>query len=312
MTPSVKTVLGEISPDELGITLTHEHFAVDATRFRKDPRVKLDDTTVISEELTEFKELGGGAVVDLTPIDLGRDPHALQVISRQTGLPIVMATSFYYEVAYPDFVRESSVEQIAGLFIKELTEGVGETGIRCGVIGEIGTSGGAITRDEEKVFRAAAIAQRQTGAAINTHTYWAELGLEQIALLREAGGDISRTVIGHLDLKMDLAYHLSIAETGATVAYDCLGKTYYDAEFGVQFASDEGRADAVLQLVRSGHAGRVVLSHDVCKTSQLRRNGGNGYAHLLREFVPLLRERGIGEDDLHTILVDTPARLLAF
>jgi phosphotriesterase-related protein len=138
------------------------------------------------------------------------------------------------------------------------------------------------------------------------------LGLEQIALLREAGADLSRVAIGHLDLHLDFAYHQAVAASGAYIAYDCLGKSFFDVEFGVQFPSDAERADMVLRLVGGGYAKQVLLSSDICKTSYLRRNGGWGYAFLLREFVPLLRQRGLDEETLHTILVDNPRRLLAF
>jgi phosphotriesterase-related protein len=312
MSATVRTVLGPIPSESLGVTLAHEHLIMNGTAFRQDPRVVLDDPAVACAELKEFKELGGSAVVDLTPVDLARDPVALEKISRETGLHVVMGTAFYTEVSYPEFVRKSSVEEIARLFVHELREGAGETGVRAGIIGEIGTSQGAITRDEHKVFRAAALAQRETGAAIATHTYWGELGLEQLELLREARADLSRVVVGHLDLKMDFEYHRAVAAGGAFVAYDCVGKTFFDVEFGVQFPSDPERAEMVVRMVGAGFARQLLLSSDICKTNYLRRHGGWGYACLLREFVPLLRERGLDEGVLHTILVENPRRLLAF
>ena len=312
MSATIQTVLGPVPEDSLGVTMTHEHLYLAPVTFRQDTRVVLNEPDIICQELKEYKELGGVSMVEVTPIELGRDPQILQDISRKTQLHIVMGTAFYTDVSYPDYVRQATAEEIGDLFLRELTAGVAETGIRAGVIGEVGTSGGEIRPDEVKVFQGAVLAHNETGAPIFTHTYWGQLGLEQVALLQKAGADMSRVVIGHLDSKLDLDYHQAIADSGAYVAYDCVGKSHFDPEFGQGFPPDAERASHIIAMVEAGYGSQIVLSSDICKTNYLRCNGGFGFGHLLREFVPMLRECGMDEETLHTILVENPRRILAY
>ena len=260
MSAMIQTVLGSISPESLGITLAHEHLIHDSSAHRVDPTVVFDDPVMMVDELTEFRDLGGRAVVELTPIEIGRDVSLLWDISRDSGLHVVAATGFYTEISYPPFVRQGSIEQIANHFVKELTQGIDDTGIRAGVIGEIGTSEGAITDNEKKVFQASAMAQERCGAPIFTHTYWGTLGLEQIALLGELGADLSRVAIGHIDSQLDFDYHQAIADSGAYLAYDCVGKTHHDPEFGHGFPTDVERADMLIRLIEAGYVEQLLLS----------------------------------------------------
>jgi phosphotriesterase-related protein len=176
--------------------------------------------------------------------------------------------------------------------------------VYAGVIGEIGTGRGAIAPAEERVLRAAARAQRKTGAALFTHTtHFGELALEQLALLAEEGVDLRRVVISHLGDRRGIATLLPIAATGATLSIDNIGYREYQ--------SDQQRADNVVALVAEGFLDQIVLSGDVCQLSHLHAYGGKGYDHVLRVFVPLLRERGLAEAQIERMLVHNPRRILA-
>jgi phosphotriesterase-related protein len=183
---------------------------------------------------------------------------------------------------------------------------VGETGIRAGIIGEIGVDKPWLSAQEERVHRAAARAARRTGLAITTHAVQSSVGLDQLDVFEAEGADLSRIVIGHADSNPSLDYHLAIAERGATVEYDFLGMSFTPLE-----RHGEGRiADLLCELLSRGHVERILLSQDVCHDSQLRRYGGNGYTHLADTFLPRLRGAGVSDDEIRTITIDNPRRLL--
>lgn len=302
--PHVMTVRGPIPPDALGITQTHEHLWLNAYEHYKDYRFVLEDMDTMVAELNEFSSRGGGSIVEVTTAEIGRDPIALKELSERSGVHIVMGSGWYREFAYPREVAEKSSTELAQDLIHEIRNGVGNTGIRPGVIGEIGTGVGHILPAEERVFRAAALAQRATGLAITTHTTrWGTLAMEQIAMLEDFGADLSRVIIGHLGDRIGVQHLLPIAERGVYVEVDNVGYHDYQPEWV--------RADNVAALVAEGFVHQILLSQDICLLSHLKYQGGNGYGYLLETFVPLLRERGISEEDIHLMLVENPARALA-
>jgi phosphotriesterase-related protein len=183
---------------------------------------------------------------------------------------------------------------------------VGESGVAPGIIGEIGTDKPWISPREERVHRAAARAARRTGLAITTHAVQSMVGLDQLDVFEAEGADLSRVVIGHADSYPSLDYHLAIVERGATAEFDFLGMSFTPLE-----RHGEGRiVESICELLARGHVERVLLSQDVCHDSQLRRYGGNGYTYLSETFLPRLREAGVSDDELRTITVDNPRRLL--
>src|SRR4029077_11790011 len=217
---------------------------------------------------------------------------------------VVMGSGFYREFGYPPLVAEQTSRQLADLLVSELEEGVGDTGIRAGFIGEIGTGRHHVKPAEERVFRAAALAQVRTGVAITTHTTrWGTLAQEQIAMLREFGADLSRVIIGHLGDRIGVKHLLPLAESGVYLEVDNIGYLDYQPEWV--------RADNVAALVKEGLGERVLLSEDVCSLRHLKYQGGKGYGYLLDVFVPLLRERGLTDEHLHQLLVTNPARAFA-
>ena len=308
--PGVQTVLGRVDPAELGWVLPHEHTAIALWHIanRWDYWELRRDEPVIVEELAAFRQAGGGALVDLTLDGVGRDPEWLAGLARATGLHIVMGSGWYRGAHYPaeTLVDRRSVVSLANEIVRDATDGVGESGIRAGIIGEIGTDKPWISAQEERVHRAAARAARQTGLAITTHAVQSTVGLDQLSVFEAEGADLSRVVVGHADSNPSLDYHLAIVERGASVEFDFLGMSFTALE-----RHGEGRiVDILRELLSRGHAERILLSQDVCHDSQLRRYGGSGYTYLAETFLPRLRAAGVSDAEIRTITVDNPRRLL--
>jgi predicted metal-dependent phosphotriesterase family hydrolase len=306
----VQTVRGEIDPSELGFTLPHEHTQISLWHIpnRWDYWELTRDEATILSELAMFRAAGGGTLVDVTPIGVGRDPLWLRGLSETSGLHVVMGCGWYRQAYYPAeaLVDRRSVDSLADELLREISEGVGETGIRPGIIGEIGTDKPWMTAQEERVHRAAARASRRTGVAITTHAVMSDVGLQQLKVFDEEGADPSRVVVGHADSFPSLDYYLEIIRRGASVEFDFLGMSFTPTE-----RHGEPRLIELLcELLSRGHADRILLSQDVCHNSQLKRYEGNGYVYLAETFLPRLRDAGVTEGDIETITVANPRRLL--
>lgn len=301
----IMTVLGPIGPDELGITQTHEHLLCDGYLVTADAYDGiLYDEELAVDEVALFKAAGGDCIVDPTPIELGRNPKALRRISQATGVRVVMGTGWYREKVYPPYVWEKSTNELADILIRDIVEGADGTGIRAGVIGEIGTDRHFIRPATERVFRAAARAHLQTGAPISTHTtHFGELATEQLDLLEEEGVDLSHVIIGHLGDRRGAHHLIPIAERGAFVEIDNIGFAYQ---------RQEERVKNVAGLIEAGYLGQILLSLDICLNSQLHWFGGVGYDYLLKVFVPMLKEAGVTECQIEIMLVENPRRALTF
>jgi len=306
----VQTVRGPIDPSELGWTLTHEHTAISLWHIpnRWDYWELRRDEPVIVEELAAFRAAGGGTVVDLTLPGVGRDPAWLARVSEASGLHVVMGAGWYRDAYYPAeaLIDRRSVDALADEIVGEATDGVGNTGVRPGIIGEIGTDKPWVSAREERVHRAAARAARRTGLAITTHAVQSTVGLDQLDLFEAEGADLSRVVIGHADSNPSPDYHHAIVDRGAMIQFDFLGMSFTPLE-----RHGEGRiVESICDLLARGHAEQILLSQDVCHDSQLKRYGGNGYTYLADAFLPRLREAGVSDAEIQTITVDNPGRLL--
>ena len=337
----IQSVTGPLAPQDLGVTLMHEHLLLDARLswqepdeaslielahrpvspdilylLRHNPFMNLDncslfDEEVATEEVAQFRDLGGRTVVDATCRAIGRDPAALRRIAIRTGLNIIMGTGYYLERTHPPQVSEASVEELEQEMVADLTQGVGETGIRAGFIGEIGT-GSHITPQEEKVLRTAARAQAETNVALMVHLDgWQRWGHKVLDLIEEEGGDLSRTILCHMNPSYgDVDYQTSLADRGAYLEYDMIGLDYYFASQNAQSPSDEENAKAIRHLIQLGYTEKLLLSQDVFLKMMLTRYGGNGYAHINRHFLPRLRRHGMSEEAIQTMMVENPARVL--
>ena len=336
----VMTVTGPVPAASLGVTLIHEHLLNDCRcwwnkpkepsrsrlacepvhpgilgELRMDPFVNvsnctLDDEHLAAAELLPAKHEGVVTVVDPTCQGIGRDPLALRRIAEASGLNVVMGGGFYLQASHPAHVRELSIGGIADEIVAEALHGVGDSGVRIGLIGEIGVSSD-FTPAERKSLRGAAQAQARTGLPLMIHLPgWFRLGHEVLDIVAAEGADLHHTVLCHMNPSgADTPYQASLAERGAFLGYDMIGMDFFYADQGVQCPSDEDNARAVVGLIARGHLNRILLSQDVFLKMMLTRYGGFGYAYLLRHFLPRLRRHGVAEADLTSLMVGNPRRV---
>lgn len=300
----VRTVQGDIDPAQLGLTYLHEHLIGQPAQPGGDPDLRLDSEAAAAYDLFLFRLAGGQALVEMSPGDYGRSAPALRRLSAASGVHIIGVTGYIKSASADPLVENLSVSQIADGMIRDIMEGIDGTDIRAGVI-KAGSSLNAITPSEEKVFRAAARAHRETGASIFTHTEAGTMALEQIALLRAEGVPPERILIGHTDRRLEWDYHLSIANTGVTLGYDQLSKEkYYPDHLRVAF---------IVRLIRAGFGRQIALSGDLARRSdRIGYGGGPGYPFILWRILPWLRREGLTPEDIDTLMIATPRRLLAF
>lgn len=301
----VRTVLGDREPGVLGPTYCHEHLLTHpAERFGED--LVLDDGDKAAAELAEFRELGGGGLVEVTTRELGRNPEGLRRLAERTGVHVVATTGHVSEEYWRGVLDLEAVSEAALVeeMVRELTEGIDGTAVRAGVI-KAGSSLDEVTDVEYKVIRAAAAAQRITGAPITTHTTAGTAAMKQIRALEKAGADLRHVCIGHLDRRLVWEEHLQFARTGVFLGYDQISKEKYQPEFE--------RIRFIMRLVQEGLGDRVCLSGDLARRSYLRAWGGTpGYRYILGEFLPRLIRAGLDEGEVRRLTVDNPVRLLTW
>jgi predicted metal-dependent phosphotriesterase family hydrolase len=307
----VQTVSGPISATDIEFTLPHEHTAIALWHIpnRWDYWELSRDEEIATAELARFRAAGGSCLVDLTLPGVGRDPVRLARLSNQTGLHIVMGAGWYRGAYYPTeaLIDRRTVDDLAAELVREAGDGVGDTGIKPGIIGEIGTDKPWLSALEERVHRAAARAARATGLAITTHSVMSPIGLDQLRLFEEEGVDPGRVVIGHADSSPSLDYYVEIIRRGANIEFDFLGMSFTPME-----RHGEGRiVELLCDLLGRGHGDRVLLSQDVCHNGQLTRYGGHGYTYLQETFLPRVRDAGASEAEIAQLTVDNPRRILA-
>ena len=339
----VQTVLGTIRPSELGPTMTHEHLFIDFSFMYRPPQdalidlgnapitlenvgwvrhnhysnhanLQLMDVDTAISEASLYKNVGGGAIVEATTIGIGRDARALERISRESDVHIVMGAGYYVDAVHPEDMHTRSVDAIARRIIEDITEGVDGTGIKAGIIGEVGCTW-PLTDNERKSLLAASVAQQETGAAILIHPgRHPNAPAEILEILSGGGADISRVIMGHLDRTVfELEQVLSIAASGCYLEWDLFGNesSYYPlAE--LDMPSDAHRLDLIKGAVDAGYADKVVVAHDICTNHRLVRYGGHGYGHILENIVPRMRRKGFSDEAVSAITVGNPARILAF
>lgn len=346
LTGKVVTVLGPVAPGDLGVCLPHEHlicaldqgldwscgderaraFAAEPVtlanleHIHRDPlgnraNLRLDDLDEVAVELRLYAAAGGRAVVDQTLDELGRDRAALAQVARATGLHVVAGCGHY--------VAELQSARTAGLTIDELTAELRADlladprrgGFPCGLIGEIGVSSERIAPFELRMLQAVARAQRATGAPVSLHSVApGHMGLEALTILQEHGVDAGKVAVCHLDSGIDLDSCREIADEGAFVEFDCFGWNAPGAGAGGDDLPhcDRERVAAVAALCAEGLTDRLLVSHDIAMKIQLTAYGGFGYAHLARNLPPFFARRGVDADTLRRIMVDNPARWLAW
>ncbi len=352
------TVMGAVSRERLGVTLSHLHLLSELTvsergtssasipgldvpaseRLLFDQPVTMDrlgfirrhvmsvkDNLLLGDiedainELMFYKRMGGGSAVECTCIGIRRDPLGLRQISAAAGVNIVCCTGWYIAASHPAFVKEGSIDDLCDYMVKELTAGIGDTGIRAGLI-KAAMSGATpatpFSGDEEKVLRAAARAQAKTGAAMTMHPchhygrakHWDTY----LDILKKEGADLEKCYLSHMEFySTDIDYQKALLDRGVTVSYDQFGSEQY-VRPGWPKPTDRMRVDAVVRLIREGYAKQIMLSNEVVFKCCLRKYGGYGYAHVLENIVPDLKYYDVTEEQLQTMLVENPKRLLPF
>ena len=339
-----QTVLGPVDADELGITMMHEHLLSDLRGNYEDPEdpeeralarapvslenlswvslncTKSRDNMVLSDpelairEAALFKQAGGRTLVDVTTFGLGRDPAKLRYIAEKTGLHIVMGSGYYHALLHPPGMDEKSEDDILAEIVRDITQGVDGTGIRAGIIGEIGCNW-PLHANEAKVLRASARAQIATGAPLTIHPGGhVDSTFEIIDVLEAAGADIERVIMGHMERNVwNHGQILRLAELGCYLQYDWFGETRPRFPHGiVEVPSDGERIRKISFLVSEGFGEKVLVSQDVCFKSRLASFGGPGYAHIAKYVQVWMREMQLGENNVENLLVNNPRRILGF
>jgi phosphotriesterase-related protein len=339
------TVLGPVATAKLGWTLPHEHIYVVNNFWNPDPstallrgladtavslatlsRVRrwpltvrdnglLADEEVARAELDKARAEGIKTVVDLTNRGLGRDPAALQRVARLTGLNILCGCGYYMGLTHPPELATTSVDEVTEEIVGDLLDGIGDTGVCAGVIGEIGVSA-APEEGEKKVLRASARAARATGAPVFVHHVGVQ-GHDILDVLEEEDLSPGRIVMCHMDFRLDdpdgERYAESLAERGVYLEYDLFGSDVMWSETtGTPFPNDLTRVRMVRHLWDRGFGRQLLCSHDVCMKVQLQRYGGHGYSHLAETMVPVFRASGFTPEDLAELFVANPADILGW
>ena len=300
----VMTVLGPVDAGALGITLPHEHLlAAPPATIGTEPDYRTDDRDAALADTESFGFAGGGAIVDCTPPDNGRDLAGLLWVAGRVSVHIIATAGFHAELHSRPFIDGRSVRQLAGELIDEVHDGDPETGVRPGQL-KAASSLNAITGTERTAFAAVALAHRATGLPIVTHCEAGTMALEQIELLASLGVDPGRVILSHLDRRFeDITMLRAVLATGATIGFDQLGKPRY--------GPDEPKAAIVARLIAEGYAGQILLSHDIARRSLRPAYGGApGLTWLLDRFVYLLLDAGVSGIEVRGILIDNPARAL--
>ncbi len=342
----VTTVLGSVDSKELGLVSPHEHVFIDMSVFFVEPEeisakdaahrpvtierlgvlkrnpfalldnVRMMDKQTQTDELTYFKVAGGRTVVDATTVGLGRDPLLLREISVKTGLNIIAGAGFYVQGSQRPETLELTVEQIEDQIVRELETGIGHSGIRAGIIGEIGVSH-IMFPFERKSLTAACRAQKRTGAPLLIHINpWSTQGFAAMEIVEAHGISPGKVVICHSDVENREDYIFAMLDKGVFLEFDNFGKEMatdlWDVRPGSgRFATDWERVRLVKKIVDRGHAAQLVFSCDVCLKTLLHAYGGWGYDHVLTHILPMLAEVGVTQRQIDEITVHNPVRWLA-
>lgn len=300
----IRTTTGPVPAEAItGTVLAHEHLAIDLRRGPDTTAILGDEQWLIDELADARQEYDLALVVELTCRGMGGDPVRTDRVARAAGVHAVTATGYYYQAFHPEDLAARGVDEVTASLVQEIREGAPGTGIRPGVLGEIGSHGAEPTEGERVSLLAAGRAAAATGLSVATHAHLGQGGPGQLDLLTSTGLPPERIAIGHQDLCDDGGQHRAIAGAGAYVAFDTVGKASYQ--------SDDVRLRLLLDLIEAGHADRVLLSNDVSRDAYLRVHGGTGYGHVLGTFAGRLRAAGVDEPTMRLLYRDNALRFLS-
>jgi phosphotriesterase-related protein len=296
---AVHTVLGDVSPTDLGVCDAHDHLFFGSPRL---PGQELRSVAAARAELVAFREQGGGAVVQWTPYGLGRRAADLPPLSRETGVHVVAATGLHQAVHYDEGTLKGLRDRLADVFVSELTEGIGTSGVRAGLV-KVAGGFHALDAHARWTMTAAAEAHHATGVTIAVHLELGTGALDVLDLLcGELGVPPHRVVLGHLNRSPDLVLHRQAAESGCYLAFDGPSHAHH--------ATDWRMPDAVRALADAGFGDRLLLGADTTTAAARSVCGGPGMPYLLRRVRPRL-VRTVGEDLVRRVLTENPGRAFA-
>lgn len=356
----ITTVLGPVPPDSLGLTSMHEHVLCDGRFFLRrygdklpkdlpvkpeDPvrmdnlglhrrnypltydAVVMGDEDVMAAELADFKASGGSALVDMSTPGLRSDVAGIRRLSEKTGVHIITTTGLYTEDSWPEKFRSLTIEEYKQFMLGEIRGGIGDTGVFAGHIKVAVTD---LTRQQERVLRAAARAAMESGLSMTVHPGFiiGSDGRRIVKIIREEGMNLGRAIIAHTDgflsehdlrtlilnpetWRLRLDYAKELFDQGVNLAFDCFGQYYSLESLGFILEHDWQRLGGVVALIQAGYSPQMILGTDTFLKTLTRRFGGEGYCRLTRFVLPTLKEVGVSEYDIRRMTVDNPSVLLA-
>jgi len=333
----ITTVLGEIDENELGVTSSHEHIFIDMRhcvditgnepacfydKMRMDNRAEvwadpyaildnalLENVDDAIEEMLYFKKWGGQTIVDCTLDEIGRNPLALKEVALRSGVNIVLGCGHYYQKAHASYVKDASVEELANELRKDILQGIGDTDIKAGLIGEIGTSA-IMSEDEKKTLKAAGIVGAETNKAVHVHTdLYTENGFEVVDILTAEGMNPDKICIDHVDVWLRPDYIRKLLDKGVYVEFDNFGKEFYVSQ-SRRFAYDLERIQLLKTLIGEGYEKQLLVCNDICLKTMWKTYGGTGYAHILRTVKDMALQNGISEKTYQSILTENVKNFL--
>jgi phosphotriesterase-related protein len=312
---SINTGTGSVNADKLGTTLMHEHLLIGLAGWELDTQApRFERKTALKaavDRLKELKDLGLGTFVDPCPNDIGRDVQFMAEVGYASGVNVVCSTGLYKEdLGNTAYFKHRSLEEISDILVSEIKDGVGDTGIKAGLI-KCATGKDNITEYEQKCLRAASRAAKKTGTPITTHTEDGTMGREQLDIFAEEGVDLAHVIIGHSCGSSDLKYHTDMLDRGCLLGFD---------RFGLDILHpDRLRMAALIGLAGIGFEKQIVLSHDsvACWLGRemkeldpkIEKGVRNWHpAHIFKNILPALKEAGVGQHKIDSMLVDNPRR----
>ncbi|RVT59840.1 phosphotriesterase [Niallia taxi] len=325
----IRTLRGDIKPQDLGFTYAHEHIVCRPPYWveKQESDLLLDDKEKSMLDVEDFKRHGGKAIVDASAVDYGRDVQAVHAISEELNIHIVGTAgfnkSFLWEASikeelkplignyqtYTEWIDTASINDLAAFVVREVEEGLEGTRYKAGQV-KFGTGYNRITPLEVKTLQAVARAHHETKAPLHSHTEAGTMALEQIELLKKENVDLSFMSFGHMDRNPDPYYHGQIAKTGAYLCFDGIAK--------IKYAPESTRIQCILELVKKGYENQILVSGDTARKTYFKHyDYGLGLEYIIAKWVPRFiddaTKQGFdGEGLIRKFFIDNPARCFAF
>ncbi len=302
MRETVNTVLGPVATSDLGVTYIHEHLYVKPNELPRYYPSTLDNIDKSIEEAKSFRAAGGRTMVEMSPLNFGRNTEVLRFIAQKADINVVCITGLHKQEHLPKWFDELDDAEVSHVLIDEIEGGIGYSHVKPGAI-KIGTSLNEITPAEHRSIRLCGAVARDFGLPMITHCDKGTMGLEQIKLLGEIGVSPERICLSHVDLTLDVDYLKRICDTGAHISFDHVGRDLS--------SHDRERIDMLAELIRSGYGDHICLAGDMGKKDYFRSYGGKpGLDYILTDFRGYALEK-IGDADFDRMVTDNPHHVLA-